>query len=294
MALGPLTSPSVEAKPAKPKIHRVYQGQHLGMIARRYNVTVDALRRANDIEPGDPIHPGQELFIPPRTDLDGSETREQVEKLERAQTLGSSARALPTRDASADRGKERAKGKKRAGEAAAKEDPARASDWRRYAKPAPRRGRVELRSHDAKWQGYVVGKGSKLLPAARRAFSEMLSTSDGRSIEIDARLVRLVTQVSDTFGGRPIHVVSGYRLESYARASKHKSGQAIDFSIPGVPNAALREYLKTLPKVGIGYYPNSSFVHLDVREQWTYWVDYSGPGEPPRYAGFWTRPPTGR
>jgi hypothetical protein len=34
--------------------------------------------------------------------------------------------------------------------------------------------------------------------------------------------------------------------------------------------------------VGVGYYPNSSFVHLDVRETNTYWVDYAGPGEAPR------------
>jgi len=35
--------------------------------------------------------------------------------------------------------------------------------------------------------------------------------------------------------------------------------------------------------VGVGYYPNSTFVHLDVRSLPTYWVDYSKPGEPPRY-----------
>ena len=229
------------------------------MIARRYNVTVDALRRANDIEPGEAIQPGQELFIPPRSDLDGSGTREQVEKLERAPATRSATSAKPTREDPAERGRDRDDGQEEA-----RRRPS-GCPGRRLAtlcQAAARRGRVQLRSHDSKWQGYVVGKGSKLLPGARRAFAEMLSTADGRSTEIDARLIRLVTQVSDTFGGRPIQVVSGYRLESYARASKHKSGQAIDFSIPGAPNAALREYLKTLPKVGVGYYPNSSFVHL--------------------------------
>jgi LysM repeat protein len=49
-------------------------------------------------------------------------------------------------------------------------------------------------------------------------------------------------------------------------------------------SSALRDYLLTLPHVGVGYYPNSTFVHLDVRGQKTYWVDVSHPGQPPRYA----------
>ena len=44
----------------------------------------------------------------------------------------------------------------------------------------------------------------------------------------------------------------------------------------------MRDYLRTLSDVGVGYYPNSSFVHLDVRDTNTYWVDYAGPGEAPR------------
>jgi len=58
----------------------------------------------------------------------------------------------------------------------------------------------------------------------------------------------------------------------------------VDFSIVGVPNTVLRDFCRTLPNVGCGYYPNSSFVHMDVREMSTYWIDYSGPGQSPRYA----------
>ena len=78
-----------------------------------------------------------------------------------------------------------------------------------------------------------------------------------------------MAKVSDTFGGRPIRVVSGHRTRSYSRFSRHKVGRAIDFSIPGVPNAVLRDYLLTFPNVGVSYYPNSSFVHFDVRERKT-------------------------
>jgi len=46
----------------------------------------------------------------------------------------------------------------------------------------------------------------------------------------------------------------------------------------------VRDFCRTLGTVGVGYYPNSSFVHLDVRDVPTYWIDYSGPGQAPRYA----------
>ncbi|HEY0711832.1 MAG TPA: hypothetical protein VGF45_04105, partial [Polyangia bacterium] len=36
---------------------------------------------------------------------------------------------------------------------------------------------------------------------------------------------------------------------------------------------------------GVGYYPNSSFVHLDIRRGASaFWIDYSGPGENAIYA----------
>src|SRR5690606_26670455 len=80
----------------------------------------------------------------------------------------------------------------------------------------------------------------------------------------------------------PIRLVSGYRTSSYVKDSRHRHSSAVDFSIPGVPNSAVRDYLLQLGNVGVGYYPNSTFVHLDVRARSAYWVDYAGPGEAPR------------
>jgi hypothetical protein len=58
-------------------------------------------------------------------------------------------------------------------------------------------------------------------------------------------------------------------------------GLACDFRVEGVKATDLRDYLrKSFEKVGVGYYPNSSFVHLDVRkDRSAFWIDYSGPGE---------------
>jgi len=97
----------------------------------------------------------------------------------------------------------------------------------------------------------------------------------------------MLTRVSNHFGGRPIEVISGFRpprKEQYTARSKHNIGRAVDFRIRGVPNSAIRDFCRTLPNVGVGYYPNSTFVHLDIRDYSAYWVDFSGPGEPPRYA----------
>jgi hypothetical protein len=64
----------------------------------------------------------------------------------------------------------------------------------------------------------------------------------------------------------------------------------MDISVMGVPNAALFELCRTLDDVGCGFYPNSKFVHLDVRRPGTghaFWIDASGPGEPSRYVDSW-------
>src|SRR4029078_12850254 len=49
-------------------------------------------------------------------------------------------------------------------------------------------------------------------------------------------------------------------------------------------------FCTTLSDTGCGYYPNSSFVHLDVRDPGAghvTWIDASGPGESPRYGSAW-------
>jgi hypothetical protein len=154
--------------------------------------------------------------------------------------------------------------------------------WRKYIKPPWKRGYVTLLGFNNSWKGYVIGPQNQVLPKARQEISVVLAAT-GERPRINRRLIRLIAKVSDTFGGRPLRVVSGYRERSFAAASKHRTGRALDFSIPGVPNEAIRDYLRSLDNVGVGYYPNSSFVHMDAREVDTYWIDYSGPGEPPKY-----------
>jgi len=101
--------------------------------------------------------------------------------------------------------------------------------------------------------------------------------------KMDPRLMKLLFQTGHHWPGRRLEVVSGYRHPDVAKNphSPHMKGLACDFRVEGVKTAELRDYLRhNFEKVGVGYYPNSSFVHLDVRkDRSAFWIDYSGPGE---------------
>ena len=73
----------------------------------------------------------------------------------------------------------------------------------------------------------------------------------------------------------PFEVISGYRspatnamlaatTSGVVRSSLHVAGMAIDIRVPGRSLAALRAAARALGKGGVGYYPTSNFVHVDV------------------------------
>lgn len=94
--------------------------------------------------------------------------------------------------------------------------------------------------------------------------------------DIDTGLLDLLHRVNATLGSsRRFEVISGYRsptsnqmLASHssgvAKRSLHMQGKAIDVRLPGVPLADLRRAGLKLQGGGVGYYPGSNFVHLDV------------------------------
>jgi len=105
---------------------------------------------------------------------------------------------------------------------------------------------------------------------------------------MNPRLVRLLYQTGRHWPGQRLEVISGFRNPTVAKNphSPHMKGLACDFRVAGVKNTELRDYLRgNMKKVGVGYYPNSSFVHLDVRkDRSAFWIDYSGPGERAMYS----------
>jgi uncharacterized protein YcbK (DUF882 family) len=220
-------------EPERPSTHRVYAGQRLETIARRYQVSIEALREANRLHRHDKLKPGQVLVIP------GS---------------------LPDG------------GLSRAGDD---------DDDKRSGGKATKKGYVDLSTYTTRYRGVVFDRKGKITPGSVESISKLFAATGSRP-RVDARLIALLADVSEHFGGRPIRVVSGWRDHSYFEDSRHKHSQAVDFSIPGVANTVVRDYVRRYRNCGVGYYPNSSFVHLDVRESAAYWVDYAGPGEAPR------------
>jgi uncharacterized protein YcbK (DUF882 family) len=93
---------------------------------------------------------------------------------------------------------------------------------------------------------------------------------------IDQRLLDLLVTLSGRLGTRePFEVISGYRSPAtnamlaattggVAAASLHMAGMAIDIRVPGRPLARVRDAARSLEGGGVGYYPASDFVHVDV------------------------------
>ena len=96
--------------------------------------------------------------------------------------------------------------------------------------------------------------------------------------KMDPRLFDIVWQVYREVGARePIHVVSAYRApetnaalrrrsRAVAEHSQHMLGKAMDFYIPDVSMARVREIGMRIQNGGVGFYPNAynPFVHLDA------------------------------
>lgn len=98
----------------------------------------------------------------------------------------------------------------------------------------------------------------------------------GEVHSIDIRLLNLlhrVRRVLDT--SEPYQVISGYRSPAtntelanrstgVARHSLHLVGQAIDVRVPGRPLRLLHKAAVAQKSGGVGKYPKSNFVHMDV------------------------------
>jgi hypothetical protein len=113
------------------------------------------------------------------------------------------------------------------------------------------------------------------LERAAGAFSQQ---SPGKVHPIAPRLLDLVYRTVRHFDAGAVHVVSGFRRDR--AGSRHTQGRAVDMRIDRVPARRLAEYLRGLGFVGVGLYPESDFVHLDVRDASYFWIDESAPGEP--------------
>lgn len=249
-------------------VHVVVKGQNLGGIARRYRISVDDLRDVNGLRPGQRIKPGLTLYIPEKG------------------KLAEAKKAAALRASRAEAARKAADAKKK-GEGKPSGKPSAKLRGEPYVSTPKRPGFVRMVRGSDHFDAQLISRRGRLVPSALPGLSRVMkhAPSDSKT-SIDPRLATLIGMVSDHFGGRPIHVVSGYRPYTptqFTKDSNHNHGRALDFNIPGVPNTVVRDFCRTFRNAGVGYYPNSSFVHLDVRTSKFFWIDYSRPGEAPKY-----------
>ena len=131
----------------------------------------------------------------------------------------------------------------------------------------------------------VYRRGDSYIPEAITRLDEFLR--DHRTGDVhayDPKLFDLLTALESEIGrpGAEIDVICGYRTPwSNAFLRQHSSGvaphslhmqaEAIDIRIPGISTLALRNAALALHLGGVGYYPLSDFVHVDVGRvrQWS-------------------------
>jgi uncharacterized protein YcbK (DUF882 family) len=120
--------------------------------------------------------------------------------------------------------------------------------------------------------------GDTYIPSALKRLDEFLRDHrTGDVIQLDQRVFDLLHDLTFAIG-RPdaeINIICGYRTSwsneflrrttvGVASHSLHMQGEAIDIRIPGIATSALRDVALGLHRGGVGYYPGSRFVHVDV------------------------------
>jgi uncharacterized protein YcbK (DUF882 family) len=147
-------------------------------------------------------------------------------------------------------------------------------------RPPPRSPEKALslyNTHTGEGVDAVYWVEGEYLPEALAAVDHVLR--DHRTDEIkpiDPQLLDLLYAIREELGcHQAFHIISGYRsptTNAYLRAvrrgvaehSLHMDGKAVDLRLPGWGAFSVRSVAKDLRVGGVGYYPRSEFVHVDV------------------------------
>jgi uncharacterized protein YcbK (DUF882 family) len=118
--------------------------------------------------------------------------------------------------------------------------------------------------------------GYYLKPALSKINYILRDYRTGEVISMDLELLDLLNAIRLKLGTQEsLHIISGYRSPrtnaflcehnaGVVRNSLHLCGQAADIRVPGCELSHLRQVAVNLRKGGVGYYPRSDFVHVDV------------------------------
>lgn len=122
--------------------------------------------------------------------------------------------------------------------------------------------------------------------SAKKAFARASADKWGgkwHEGDMNMTLVKILADVQRAFPQGKICMNSCYRTQKHqtwlyktgrtsAKVGYHPKGKAIDFWVKGVPLHKVRRFLKKHPLVqGLGYYPKSGFIHIDVGNRKSSW-----------------------
>lgn len=133
-------------------------------------------------------------------------------------------------------------------------------------------------THTAESAAVEYCESGCLVPESLEKINYILrDTWTGETKDIDVGLLDLLNTLARTLRtDAPFHIISGYRSHStneYLRThggggvaahSLHLVGKAIDIRVPGVKLRDLYRAAVDLHGGGVGIYPGSDFVHVDV------------------------------
>ena len=150
--------------------------------------------------------------------------------------------------------------------------------------PRPQEHRLRLyETHTQERIDIVYRVGDRYLPQSIAKLDHFLRDHrTGQVHHFDPSLFDLLYDLAEKVGhrGKEIDVICGYRSpwsnaylrehsSGVAKNSLHMQAEAIDIRMPGVKLSDLREAALELHRGGVGYYPASQFVHVDVgRPRW--------------------------
>jgi uncharacterized protein YcbK (DUF882 family) len=117
--------------------------------------------------------------------------------------------------------------------------------------------------------------GRYLLQAITEVEHVLRDFRTGESHAIDLDLLDTLHALVQSCGGGAIQIICGYRspatnaqlqatTEGVAPNSLHMEGRAVDVRLRGCDTATLRDAALALGRGGVGYYPQSDFIHLDT------------------------------
>ena len=133
-------------------------------------------------------------------------------------------------------------------------------------------------THTGEHLDIVYRQGGAYIPAALAKLDQFLRDHrTGQIHHFDPRLFDLLSDVTQSVGraDAEIHVICGYRTPAsneylrthtsgVAKASLHMQAEAIDIRLPGTRTSMFRDAALALHRGGVGFYPSSDFIHVDV------------------------------